>query len=59
MNLNDAINTWGAVAPAPVIHERKNTIGTVIAIIGIGIIGFIIYNEIRKEKLLQPKERIM
>lgn len=49
MNLNDAVNTWGAIAPTPVIHEKKSIIGPLIAILSIGIIGFIIYNEIQKQ----------
>lgn len=50
MNLNEVVNTWGAMTHPPVIHEKKSMTIPILAIIGIGIIGFIIYSEIKKQK---------
>ena len=50
MNLNEVVNTWGAMTHPPVIHKKKSMSIPILAIIGVGIIGFIIYNEIKKQK---------
>lgn len=50
MNLNEVVNTWGAMTQPTVIHDKKSITIPILAIIGVGIIGFIIYNEIKKHK---------